>query len=1021
MLTHMDTVFRTRSGPIAWSVGDTTTASGQWKDPSPKPRAPRVAQLVSPLSEAAEERLYATGKEDLRIRRGPPVDKTERRVGFGSSSPPRIGPGSRQIADESQEPVVGLAKRRGDGQLPVSPSTETAAAVAVRKVQGKRSSTDAPATPETAKSLTLTKAAKTSAGGSGSKRKAGAAANSKKSVGATKRPSSPPLPASEDAEEVASGSPVVTTEAGAELLDIIEDARNAIDNNRPIITPLRNGDHATGTDEVAPDPESVTEPEPAAALEPAPAPEPEPVKTADDVGGPGKYRVLAAATVREGSDGDSKKVGEFKKGTTIDVVHAQTNANGMTVLQTITAPPGKKRGGWVKLVTSKGKQLLERLEDKDPVVKKSPEKPEPEAPPPVQLKQDDPLLLPQADEIEPESDSEAEPEPSNALSATRVADVVDEKVRKAILGEKMAATTQDEMVLDEEDVVEPPELQPAHSPARSPVTEEQLAEDLTRTDDMSSEELLSKMEDFLNFDSAVNAVGPALDSTEAWATHYAQVGAESGPGSEVASPQPEAAPELEPAAALEPAPAPEPEPVKTADDVGGPGKYRVLAAATVREGSDGDSKKVGEFKKGTTIDVVHAQTNANGMTVLQTITAPPGKKRGGWVKLVTSKGKQLLERLEQERDQPVPASPAPSTAPTLGASELQSGATPASRSSTVSISVMCPFSHEAGQPITIDTDNGPVAVHAPDGIEPGDMFEAVIDVGVAGAASPSGSLDDLYEQMQSAGSPQSTTVPASPSAADAVDASTEEAAVDEGNVGDGDNGGEPRPDLDIGKWLDSLNADPDIEDAFLEAEIDTLGDLAEVATTKEALESYLPTSELQLEGWKEVSRIHRSTAADNDDDGDREVVKDSTSSMTEDEERFRAEQKALGLGSSSDSADGQDQDQQDQDAAGSSMMSIICPEGSRPGQSIVVEGPDGKDIEVLVPTDVKGGDVFEVDVSAVGRLVSVSSAQTMTVTVPDGVSAGDPILITAPDGTDLEVVVPDGLGAGEEFEIEIDI
>jgi len=334
---------------------------------------------------------------------------------------------------------------------------------------------------------------------------------------------------------------------------------------------------------------------------------------------------------------------------------------------------------------------------------------------------------------------------------------------------------------------------------------------------------------------------------------------------------------------------------------------------------------------------------------------------------------------------------------------------------------MCPFSHEAGQPITIDTDNGPVAVHAPDGIEPGDMFEAVIDVGVAGAASPSGSLDDLYEQMQSAGSPQSTTVPASPSAADAVDASTEEAAVDEGNVGDGDNGGEPRPDLDIGKWLDSLNADPDIEDAFLEAEIDTLGDLAEVATTKEALESYLPTSELQLEGWKEVSRIHRSTAADNDDDGDREVVKDSTSSMTEDEERFRAEQKALGLGSSSDSADGQDQDQQDQDAAGSSMMSIICPEGSRPGQSIVVEGPDGKDIEVLVPTDVKGGDVFEVDVSAVGRLVSVSSAQTMTVTVPDGVSAGDPILITAPDGTDLEVVVPDGLGAGEEFEIEIDI
>ena len=68
---------------------------------------------------------------------------------------------------------------------------------------------------------------------------------------------------------------------------------------------------------------------------------------------PVKYLVLATSTVRAGPDASSDKVGEHKQGTLIDVLQEKANSDGLTVVQTITAPPG-----WVKLKTSKGKELL---------------------------------------------------------------------------------------------------------------------------------------------------------------------------------------------------------------------------------------------------------------------------------------------------------------------------------------------------------------------------------------------------------------------------------------------------------------------------------------------------------------------------------------------------------------------------------------------------------------------------------------------------------------------------------------
>eukprot|EP01043_Picozoa_sp_COSAG02_P089702 COSAG02_NODE_26646_length_628_cov_0.996219_1_plen_145_part_01 len=40
-------------------------------------------------------------------------------------------------------------------------------------------------------------------------------------------------------------------------------------------------------------------------------------------------------------------------------------------------------------------------------------------------------------------------------------------------------------------------------------------------------------------------------------------------------------------------------------------------------------------------------------------------------------------------------------------------------------------------------------------------------------------------------------------------------------------------------------------------------------------------------------------------------------------------------------------------------MEITCPDGSRPGDLILIEGPDGEDIEVVVPDGVGPGETFE--------------------------------------------------------------
>ena len=84
--------------------------------------------------------------------------------------------------------------------------------------------------------------------------------------------------------------------------------------------------------------------------------------------------------------------------------------------------------------------------------------------------------------------------------------------------------------------------------------------------------------------------------------------------------------------------------------------FKVLHKATVREGLDKDSNKIGEFHKGDVIEVVQECVNSKGLRVLETITSPKGASAGGWLKVESGKGKVLLKQvLDAGKDTAVPA------------------------------------------------------------------------------------------------------------------------------------------------------------------------------------------------------------------------------------------------------------------------------------------------------------------------------------------------------------------------------
>ena len=81
------------------------------------------------------------------------------------------------------------------------------------------------------------------------------------------------------------------------------------------------------------------------------------------------------------------------------------------------------------------------------------------------------------------------------------------------------------------------------------------------------------------------------------------------------------------------------------------------------------------------------------------------------------------------------------------------------------------------------------------------------------------------------------------------------------------------------------------------------------------------------------------------------------------------------------------------------LITIAVPDGVEPGQALLVTGPDGEEIEVIVPEGVGAGDSFEVDVGAPPPSEDeAADGQLMDVEVPDGVAPGQTLLVTGPAG-----------------------
>ena len=373
-----------------------------------------------------------------------------------------------------------------------------------------------------------------------------------------------------------------------------------------------------------------------------------------------QFKVLATCTVRMGPEKDDTKVGEYSKGTVLDVVQEVINFKGITTYQSITPVKGKQTGGWVKLETSKGKTLLERIEP-DPIRARC----EAEV-----LKfltsrghagimarvckalgsdggDDDPTRwLSVLEELEADGeldsflqvcrdtmDGENKPESTDAADRK-----VDAAATQLIELERPASPSSGGpgfgINLAPDCVI----TSFSHEDSCAKVAGVQVGSRILEINGepvSSKQDAVSRLRDTQPGSSVsfllANGGGRRWDPTAGkWVGGAEEDGSEDGDSVEGEEGQNSAEEEHEPL-----------------DFASGPVKFAVLATCTVREGPDSNTPKVGEHKQGDTIIIVNEARNSDGLKVYQTITPPKGAYRGGWVKLKTSKGKELLSVCEQ--------------------------------------------------------------------------------------------------------------------------------------------------------------------------------------------------------------------------------------------------------------------------------------------------------------------------------------------------------------------------------------
>lgn len=102
-------------------------------------------------------------------------------------------------------------------------------------------------------------------------------------------------------------------------------------------------------------------------------------------------------------------------------------------------------------------------------------------------------------------------------------------------------------------------------------------------------------------------------------------------------------------------------------------------------------------------------------------------------------------------------------------------------------------------------------------------------------------------------------------------------------------------------------------------------------------------------------------------------------------------------------------------------VTVTVPDGLVAGDEFVVSASGGE-FEVTVPKGVSAGEAIDLELPATAGGGASSSSddglQRVIVAVPDGVYAGEPFIVNF-DGQEFEIVVPDGVVAGEEIEVAV--
>ena len=104
-------------------------------------------------------------------------------------------------------------------------------------------------------------------------------------------------------------------------------------------------------------------------------------------------------------------------------------------------------------------------------------------------------------------------------------------------------------------------------------------------------------------------------------------------------------------------------------------------------------------------------------------------------------------------------------------------------------------------------------------------------------------------------------------------------------------------------------------------------------------------------------------------------------------------------------------------------LTVMCPDECGPGSVILISTDWGTELEVEVPDGVHAGDEFVVTVEMPQQSADTEAEaggdelQALSIECPAGCGPGDTIAVSTEDGRDLEVVIPDSIEAGMIFEV----